>query len=416
MSSKLCFPKRLAIISSLLFFVGISVVSFSSLSSSANKTTSSRAAVNKSPCGLYQQQCCQKAENEMVEYEYGKYFDEESSYYCTDPLTKCSTLNSKANAYKCLKLEDVCGTEDETPCCNDGTCKGRSDMVCIRGEKYQNPWYGSAYNVSPHRNKQKSPGICRSGNIQSAITPKQGDPTCGVRDGVCCPVNKCDDIDDVCVFKNPNSSIISASDVSFVCKNNSEIMLKLYTDVESMPSLSEIVDGMSIPTALFRANGGIPTPLFLYITADTNVVPNETNSLGAPYIKVDNRAFSFACNYKSDADYTPISSDNYFSDDHTIICEYNQEDINKQIIVAVRLDIYGQNHFIKEIKKQVTLIPYSGSLLAATPSPTQPPPSSGVTCTKGQVLCGNRDQFACGEGSVYCCHAGFSVGTDNKCK
>ena len=93
--------------------------------------------------------------------------------------------------------------------------------------------------------------------------------------------------------------------------------------------------------------------------------------------------------------------------------------MNKQITVAVRLDIYGNNHFIKEIKKQVTLIPYSGPLLKLTPqptsSPTQPPPSTGATCTGGQVLCGNKGQPTCkDEGD--CCQTGFSVGTDNKCK
>ena len=107
-TNKFCISKSflLTVVGFIILFFGI--VAFSSLSSSAKKTTSSRAAVNKSPCGLYQQQCCQKAENKMVEGEYGKYFDEESSYYCTDPLTKCSTPNSKANAYKCLRLEDVC--------------------------------------------------------------------------------------------------------------------------------------------------------------------------------------------------------------------------------------------------------------------------------------------------------------------
>jgi|SRR3989339_36934 len=131
-------------------------------------------SVNKSPCGFSGAACC--SNSPIVKDEYG-YINIEKSYYCTDKQTRCWDKGNP-NGYQCLKLEDVCGTSVDSPCCHDNSCRNRTDLVCVRDSGY-NPWYSTqkrpAFRESD--NPQLSFGTCYSVNPNITVTP--GGPECG---------------------------------------------------------------------------------------------------------------------------------------------------------------------------------------------------------------------------------------------
>src|SRR3989338_8860409 len=273
-------------------------------------------SVNKTPCGSRGIICCS---NSLVKDDYG-YINIEKSYYCTEAQTRCWQKGS--NDYQCAKLEDACGTSVDSPCCHDNSCRNRTDLTCVKGNNYNNPWW-SQKRPAPRGpdNPQLSFGTCFSVNPQITVTP--GGPECGKKGGPCCPVNKCDYSDkNICLYKD------NQKQDSSICEDRSKAILKVYYANEELNiEYKELTDN----SIVFINNND----RFLRITASTNVINQRQIS---PVVYYD-RVFMFACNYHSDSDYKFLKDQpgGFWGNDSLTFCEYKDVVITKPITIAVKM-------------------------------------------------------------------------------